>query len=886
MATLYISPTGAGLRDGSSLANAGVLGNLSAFISAAGPGGEVLLQADAGPYQQDTEIAITAGGAAGAPVTVRGIDSGGSPMPAEIVGSRAADWAPGLPEGSELFRLSSGADNLSFQDLAIRNVGGGAFRVAADIENLSLREIDAVNVQTFFEDQALSPATTATISGMSVEDVTVTGYSRFAFRLQYDTHDVQMENVLGDSERQNEGLFVVGVHIKGTAHDIVLSHVEMSNNYGRGSPTAYWNGDGFGTERGTYNISFIDTVSSGNTDAGYDLKSTNTLLLRAVSEGNKHNYRIWSDGVTIQDSVSLSPVKLGGSGGYSHFEVMDGAVAFINHLTFSDAGAPAILFDLGSGHALVRVINTEIPDAYANRIVSTKESVIEILPPDGPAPVPSETGNDAPTWIAVSGGVLEENATAGMVAATLAALDPDEGDGHSFAITGGATDLFEIAGNQIVVKAGAKLDYETRNLYGINVAVTDSGGLSHNQTVILRLTDVRESGTAGNDILLGGAGGDQLTGKAGNDTYLVNSSGDVLVERSAEGTDLANVAISAYTLAAYVENMTFVGTGGFTGTGNSSNNVITGGGGDDRLDAVGGNDTVNGGLGADMLLGGIGNDKLFGGDGADLAYGGAGNDSVSGDAGDDQLFGQDGYDTLNGGLGNDRLDGGANNDKMLGGAGDDSYVVNATADLVTELLGEGTDWVTSSVTHTLGANVENLTLSGSGAINGTGNALGNLIVGNGAANTLNGGAGNDVLDGGAGNDKMTGGEGADIYRFNRGGQQDTITNADTDLSPDKLLFGAGIGEDDLWFAKSGSNLVLTVLGTSDTVMLAAWYSSPNNQLNRFELGDGSYLGAGDVQTLVNAMSFSTPPASLSALTAAQRQAVTSAIEDSWHEAAV
>ena len=886
MATLYISPTGAGLRDGSSLANAGVLGDLSAFIGAAGPGGEVLLQADAGPYQQDTEIAITAGGAAGAPVTIRGIESDGNSMPAEIVGSRAEDWTSGLPQGSELFRLSSGADNLSFQDLAIRNVGGGAFRVAADIENLSLRQIDAVNVQTFFEDQALSPATTATISGMSVEDVTVTGYSRFAFRLQYDTHDVQMENVVGDSERQNEGLFVVGVHIKGTAHDIVLSHVEMNNNYGQGSSTAYWNGDGFGTERDTYNISFIDTVSSGNTDAGYDIKSTSTLLLRALAEGNKHNFRIWSDGVTIQDSASLSPVKLGGSGGYSHFEVMDGAVALINHLTFSDTGGPAILFDLGSGHALVQVINTEIPDAYANRIISTKESVIEILPPDGPAPEPSETKNDAPTWITVSGGVLEENATAGMIAATLTAIDPDEGDNHTFAITGGATDLFEIAGNQLVVKSGAKLDYEARNLYGVNVAVTDSGGLSHTQTVILRLTDVRESGTAGNDILLGGAGGDRLVGKTGNDTYLVNSSGDVLVERSAEGTDLANVAISAYTLAAYVENMTFVGIGGFTGTGNSSNNVITGGDGDDRLDAVGGNDTVNGGLGADTLLGGTGNDKLFGGAGNDFGYGGAGNDSLSGDAGDDQLFGQDGYDTLNGGLGKDLLDGGANNDKMLGGAGDDSYVVNATGDLITELLGEGTDWVTSSVTHTLRANVENLTLSGSGAINGTGNTLDNLIVGNGAANTLNGGAGDDVLDGGAGNDKMTGGEGADIYRFNRGGQQDTITNADTDLSPDKLLFGAGIGEDDLWFTKSSSNLVLTVLGTADKVTLAAWYSDTDNQLDRFELSDGSYLAAGDVQALVSAMSFSPPPASLSALTAAQQQAVTNAIDDSWHEAAV
>jgi Ca2+-binding RTX toxin-like protein len=885
MPTLYISPTGSGLRDGSSLANAGILADLPAFIAAAGAGGEVLLRADEGPYQRDAEIAISAGGAVGANVTVRGIDGDGNPMPAEIVGTRAENWSPGQAEGTELFRLSSGANNLTFQDLTIRNFGGGAFRVAADIDNLTLRQIDATNVQKFFEDQALSPATSASVKGLLAEQVTVTGYSKYAFELKYDTQNVRLENVTADSQRQNGGLYVVGVHIEGTAHDIVLHQVVMKNNYGNKGSADYWNGDGFGTERGTYNIRFEDTVASGNTDAGYDIKSSNTVLVNAVAEGNKHNYRIWSDTVTLQDSFSFSPVKLGGSGGVSHVEVMATGAALIDNLAFSDASGPAVLFDLLDGKGYLRVINTAIPDAYSDRIASLNESRIDILPPDGPAPIPSDTGNDAPTWIAVSGGVLLENANAGTVAATLTALDPDQGDSHTFAITGGATNLFEIVGNQIIVKTGAKPDYETRNLYGVNVTVTDDGGLSHSQTIILRLSDVRETGTSGNDVLVGSPGSDTLTGKTGNDTYLVDSARDILVERSNEGTDLANVAISAYTLATYVENLAFVGPGAFAGTGNSSNNIMTGGGDADRLDGANGNDTLNGGLGSDTLIGGGGNDKVFGGDGVDVGNGGAGNDSIYGDAGDDLLSGQDGTDTLYGGEGFDKLDGGAGNDKMLGGAGDDTYVINSSGDVVTELLDEGTDSVTSSVTHTLGANVENLALTGSSAINGSGNALNNLLVGNGAINSLTGGAGDDILDGAGGNDKLTGGDGADTYRFNLGGRQDTIFNGDTDLAPDKLVFGTGIDTNDLWFAQSGSNLVLTVLGTTDKVTISGWYSSPANQLDRIELSDGTFLAAGEVQTMVNAMSFSAPPASFSALTAAHQQALADVIGDTWHATA-
>ena len=246
------------------------------------------------------------------------------------------------------------------------------------------------------------------------------------------------------------------------------------------------------------------------------------------------------------------------------------------------------------------------------------------------------------------------------------------------------------------------------------------------------------------------------------------------------------------------------------------------------------------------------------------------------------LFGNDGTDTLNGGVGADTLNGGAGNDKMSGGAGNDLYIVNASKDVVTELLNEGVDTVESSLAHTLGANVENLVLKGSGAINGTGNELANNLVGNGAANTLNGGAGDDIIDGGGGNDSLIGGQGADTYLFGRGSSLDVITNSDTDLKPDKLVFGAAIDEDDVWLTKSGSDLVISVIGTGDKATLKAWFTDASSRLSELQLSDGASLEAADVQQLVNAMSFaSAPPSSLSALTAAQRTAVEAAIDATW-----
>ncbi|MEZ5925340.1 MAG: calcium-binding protein [Hyphomicrobiaceae bacterium] len=158
-------------------------------------------------------------------------------------------------------------------------------------------------------------------------------------------------------------------------------------------------------------------------------------------------------------------------------------------------------------------------------------------------------------------------------------------------------------------------------------------------------------------------------------------------------------------------------------------------------------------------------DRLFGTAAADQIFGLGGNDDLFGRKGNDKLFGGSGNDKLFGEDGNDLLDGGTGTDTMKGGKGNDTYVVDRTTDKAIELAGQGTDIVKSSVSFTIGANVEHLVLTGTKAINGTlsssVNEVGNSLTGNAKANNLNGGLGHDVLIGKAGADTLNGGDGND-----------------------------------------------------------------------------------------------------------------------------
>lgn len=281
-------------------------------------------------------------------------------------------------------------------------------------------------------------------------------------------------------------------------------------------------------------------------------------------------------------------------------------------------------------------------------------------------------------------------------------------------------------------------------------------------------------GNAGNDLLDGGTGADNMTGGDGNDTYFIDNTSDVITESVSGGNDTVKTSLSSYTLPANVENLIYIGSGNFAGTGNALGNSITGGPG---------SDTLNGTVGADTLAGGSGNDNYTFDNSGDSATEGVngGTDKItssvsatlgpnienltltgtSGLSGtgndlDNSLIGNSGSNTLIGGTGNDTLNGGSGADGMYGNAGDDSYVFDNASDIAYEDANSGTDKISSSVTTTISANIENLTLTGSSSINGIGNALNNQVIGNPGANVLSGWDGSDTLNGGAGNDTFYG----------------------------------------------------------------------------------------------------------------------------------
>lgn len=301
-------------------------------------------------------------------------------------------------------------------------------------------------------------------------------------------------------------------------------------------------------------------------------------------------------------------------------------------------------------------------------------------------------------------------------------------------------------------------------------------------------------GEEGADTIQGGAGADTLEGgtdpapeefqKIDTVTYAGAASG-VTVRINGAGTrgDAAGDVLSGFeslvgsefgdALSSDGGNRTISGLGGAdTITGGAGADTLDGGAANDDLDGADGGDSLAGGLGVDTLEGGAGDDVLSGGDSRDLLDGG-------GDA--DRLFGDAGADTLRGGAGADSLDGGAGADSMAGGAGDDRYVVDSAGDTVNEAAGgSGVDTVVSSVSFSLsgprvlGA-VENVSLALSGgAIDATGNGLGNRLTGNLYANVLDGMGGADTLQGLGGNDTYYVDRPADVVIESPGGGFDRV----------------------------------------------------------------------------------------------------------------
>ena len=349
----------------------------------------------------------------------------------------------------------------------------------------------------------------------------------------------------------------------------------------------------------------------------------------------------------------------------------------------------------------------------------------------------------------------------------------------------------EIYGNTIYADGAIRGRYGIREELTNSTADNPSGTIVYDNTVSGdRSGDIfipPHSATEGPDIFYGTASGDAFAGLGGDDIYIVNHSGDAVTEGVNKGNDTVIASLN-HTLGANVENLLLVGTA-IRGTGNDLANEIVGNDVANELEGLGGADILDGGLGADIMQGGDGDDIYFVDNAGDTIVekdnlGAGGFDTVYASVShilatqveklvllgtnDLHATGNGAANVLIGNDGDNRLDGMAGADQMAGGKGDDTYVVDHSSDLVTELAGEGADTVLSALTYTLGANVENLTLTGAINRDATGTGLSNVIKGNDGANKIRGMDGDDTIEGGLGLDQFYGDAGNDTFVLRKG----------------------------------------------------------------------------------------------------------------------
>ena len=811
MPTLYISPTGSGSGDGSSAANAATIEDLPQLIAAAGPGGQVLLLADQGGYSAPTgPLAIVAGGTASAPVTIRGVDSAGNAMAATIAGTRPEPFDPANPSGEEVFRLLGGANNLRFSDLAFENVGT-AFRVGADVRNLAIEHVDAANVSRFFDNMVSGANASATISGLTIRDVAVDGYSKGAIRIQYDSNNVLIEDVRGDSQFQDGDNFAIGVHITGTAHDVTIDRVAMRNALD--TVNDYRNGDGFATERGTYDITLRDVIATGNSDGGLDLKSDNIVVDGAIVSGNGRNIRLWGTGAQLSNIVSLDAGAPLAGGNREHIWLAEGANATIDGAFFSDPGSPT-LFNLAERNGALTVQDYGL--ATGAGTLTWKKGTGSVLTLDGQRAVVA-AGTAGDDLIGGTAGVdlLIGGAGDDMMVGNAGDDVLTGGSGADILVGGAGRDLLSYAGSDAAVRvdlmrlsasggdAAGDLFDGFEDVEGSAFADVLAGDAGANR-LVGGAGDDALSGGAGEDLRDGGAGADLLDGGAGIDRVDYGSSTAAVV------VDLANGAASGGEAAGDrligIEGV--MGSGyGDTLSGNEGADWIGGGAGDDRIDGRGGDDLLVGGAGADMLIGGAGIDSAdYSASGGavtvDLAAGTGSGSDAQGDRlqGVERLIGSRFGDVLTGDGFDNVLIGGAGADRLTGGAGTDTADYSASAGAVNAVLGgAGSDGDAEGDVLT---GIENLVGSG----------FGDVLVGDGAVNMLSGGGGDDRLAGNGGADRLDGGAGSDVADFSAAAGTVTADLAAGTASGGVTLVAIegliGSAFDDVLNGDAGGNLLL------------------------------------------------------------------------------
>ncbi len=341
---IYITPIGAGTKNGSDWKNAASAadGSLQAAWDSAGPGNVV--HVGSGTYEQVSLLARAGGKDHQSPITLRGIDTGsGLPI---IIGN----WSRENPsKGSGFLRIEEEVGYITIENLRLNKV---LYGIVAKGLHVGLR-INDVDITETRDGIVLHGGATAEAPHIGTHDVIVRDchikhYTKRGVRIRDGVSGVRIINCIADAGGKEWAVedFPIGFSIRGSSipgvydHDITYINCVGRNNY-QDKGKKYWNADGFTAERNSYNISYINCKAFDNTDGGWDIKARNPVLVNCIALRNKRNFRFWSKPgpALLVNCLAGYAMHRGGTGNANGLHITKGSYVIAERCTFIANGA-------------------------------------------------------------------------------------------------------------------------------------------------------------------------------------------------------------------------------------------------------------------------------------------------------------------------------------------------------------------------------------------------------------------------------------------------------------------------------------------------------------------------------------------------------------------
>ena len=281
---------------------------------------------------------------------------------ADMSSRRAASAVQIAAGGEPVYVVRSGG---VYRGVRARDVGNGLFVIREPVRDVQISDIRVAGGYRVIENTAAPDLVAAGIAGLHVRSARASDLERSFARIRYDSHHGVIEDVSASGMLTTGSTDLpVGIGFADTAHDFRIERCFMRHFQWKRRDNQYWNGDGFSTERGNARFLFRQCAAWDNSDGGFDLKSTETLLDDCTSGRNARNFRLWSS-MRATRLISIAPIKIGGVGDTNHFSIMAVAgaseplVITIEHLTVkSDRGWP--IFDVHNGPAKIIIGSHDI----------------------------------------------------------------------------------------------------------------------------------------------------------------------------------------------------------------------------------------------------------------------------------------------------------------------------------------------------------------------------------------------------------------------------------------------------------------------------------------------------------------------------------------------